>query len=136
MRSAAIGIGTIFIIFFMFVSMATISESASIYQEEHTALNEAIYQTGVFLREDAEAVESNSDLKQVFIAFLKPLLQHPEKYEVDFYSIDYKNGLIDVGLKYSYMPWNNKYNLESMEYGKPKIIEARRTVILDDSEEI
>lgn len=136
MRSAAIGIGTIFITFFMFVSMATISESASIYQEEHTALNEAIYQTGVFLREDAEAVESNSDLKQVFIAFLKPLLQHPEKYEVDFYSIDYENGLIDVGLKYSYMPWNNKYNLESEQYGEPKIIEARRTVILDDSEEI
>lgn len=131
MRSAAIGIGTIFIIFFMFISMSTIAESAQLYEETHTALNEAIYQTGVFLEEDSSEIKSEEDLKKVLVAFIEPLLSHPENYELKIYTLDHENGLLDVGLQTSFMPWNNKYNTSSTDYGIPKVIEARRTVIIE-----
>ena len=123
MRTAAIGMGTIFVAFFMFLSMATLMQGADIYQQINAACNEAAYQTQVFLNEENDAITSDKDLKDVFVAFLKPQLEYPENCQVKFYSADYKNKMLDVGVGCSYRV-----------YGSEKNCEARRTIIIDDIE--
>ena len=123
MRTAAIGMGTLFISIFMFISMATLMQGANVHQEINAACNEAAYQTQVFLTEENDAVESDEDLKDIFVSFLKPQLKHPENCQVKFYSADYKNKMLDVGVGCSYRV-----------YGDDKTCEARRTIIMDDVE--
>lgn len=123
MRTAAIGIGTLFMTFFMFISMVTLVQGANTHEQINAACNEAVYQTQVFLSEENDAVTSNEDLKNIFVAFLKPQLNHPEKYQVKFYSTDYKNMMMDVGVCCTYKT-----------YAGDKTCEARRTVIMDEND--
>ena len=123
MRTAAIGFGTLFISFFMFLSMATLMQGASMHEQINAACNEAAYQTQVFLTEENDIVQSDEDLKSIFIAFLKPQLQHPENCQVKFYLADHENMLLDVGVSCSYKT-----------YVADKVSESRRTIIMDDNE--
>ena len=121
MRSAVIGMGSLFVVVFVAMAMGVLARSAIVYQETNAACNEAIYQTEIFLNEENDAVSSNEDLKQVFLSFLRPALTNPGDYTVNFYGVDYKNGLLDIGVR-------------NDNYGNGKLCEARRTMIVDEEE--
>ena len=76
MRSAVIGFGALFVTFFVFVSMSTLMQGTLNKERINSACNEAIYQTQVFLTEENDSVGSDEDLKSIFVAFLKPQLEH------------------------------------------------------------
>lgn len=102
--------------------MATLLQNTFLYQEANTACNEAIYESELFLQEEADAVNSNEDFKNVFLSFLKPMLSHPEYYTVNFYTVDFEKGLLDVGLEYNWYPWASKHLTDWDQIQKPKTL--------------
>lgn len=127
MRSIAIGIGTIWVIFFTFIAMSGLITDALMYQEASIACNEAIYETELMLTEEEGSIGSNGEFVDAFRAFALPLLSHPEKYVINVYGADYKTGLLSVGIEYT------SKHVAGIDGSTPRSVEVRRTMIIDEA---
>lgn len=132
MRNAVTGVGTILVIFFMFISMSTLARSVIMYQETSYACNQAAYEACLLLAEDKKAIRSDGEFRAVFNIYAKELLVHPENYRITLYDADCKSGRISAGISYSWVPWINANDKTSPHYKESKTIEVRRVMTTDE----
>lgn len=123
MRSAAVGMGVVFIVFATFLAMISIQTSSILYEQANANATNAVYRAGRILYEDKESEEitSNTILKSMVREAVAQGLSSGQEATIKFYGVDCEKGLVDIEVT---VPYKNLWGIE-------KEASQRQTIILE-----